>query len=148
MAKETKMKFKILALSANDKATEWAIKIKSVDGLTEAKSGYKIGIEIDEDYFAEQVADIEREISSAEAKPDLFDDVATTIRSLKDNIKGIAKDKKNFEALLSNTLADFSGRVDVADFSKDTLIIAVPESIVADLINIRHNVNAFVVNLK
>lgn len=148
MAKETKMKFKILALSANDKATEWAIKIKSVDGLTEAKWSYKIGIEIDEEYFAKQVDDLENEIKSVEAKPDLFDDSATTIRSLKDNIKEVAKDKKNFEALLAKSLAEFGGRVDIADFNKDTMVIAVPENIVADLINIRHNVNAFVVNLK
>jgi len=33
MSKETKMSFSILSLLANDKATDWAIKIKNEDGL-------------------------------------------------------------------------------------------------------------------
>jgi hypothetical protein len=148
MSKETKMKFKILALSANDKATEWAIKLKATFGLSEAKRKYQVGILVDDEHFAEKVSKIEEEITNAKATPDLFEDFKSTIKSLEMDIKKVEKEKKDFEALISKSLADFQGIVAVADFDKDTFIINVPESIVPDLINIRHNVDAFMVNLK
>ncbi len=49
MAKQTKMKFKILALSANDKAIEWAMKLKSQQGLTEAMCQYGVSINFNND---------------------------------------------------------------------------------------------------
>jgi len=145
MAKETKMKFKILALSANDKAIEWAMKLKNPHGLTEALCQYQVSISVDDEYFANQVVDLENQIKNAESKPDMFEDFKATVRSLKDNIKGVEVEKKSFEEL---EIPEFFGVVGVADFSKDTMILSVPEEIVPALIKIRHNVEAFIVNLK
>lgn len=145
MAKEKTMKFKILALAANDKATEWAIKIKSPFGITEAKCQYAIKIEVDDAYFAERVSEIERKIKDVEAKPDMFDDYKATIKSLNENIKGIEADKKAFSEL---EIDEFSATCTVADFSKDTLVLEIPEQVVPEIIKLRHDVEAFVVALR
>lgn len=100
---------------------------------------------IDEEYFAEKINDINEEITKTEANPDMFEDFKTTVRSLKDNIKIIENEKKDFEAM---EIEEFAGRVEQVDFTKDTMVLTIPEAIVPDLIKLRHNVEAFVVDLK
>jgi len=121
------------------------MKIKSPFGLTEAKCGYSINISIDEEYFAQRVEELNNKIKNAEAKPDMFEDYKGTIQSLKDNIKGVELDKKEAEEL---EIEDFTATVSQVDFSKDTLLLEIPEEVVADIIKLRHNVEAYVVNLK
>lgn len=145
MAKEKKMKFKIIALSANDKATDWVMKIKSPFGLTEARCNYSINIEIDEEYFANKISSIESKIKDVEAKPDMFEDYKTTLKSLKENIEGVKEEK---ETLKGMEIDEFAVVVEQVDFAKDILTLEIPEEVVADLIKLRHDVEAFVVNLK
>lgn len=139
------MKFKIIALSANDKATEWTMKIKNPDGLAEAKCQYAINIKIDDDFFAKKIDEKKQEIKDAEAEPDLFNDFKAAIKELNNEIKAIEAEKKSLDKL---SIPDFNARVTQADFTKSTFILEIPESVIMNIINIRHNVEAFVVELK
>lgn len=145
MAKAKTFKFKIIALSANDKAINWVMKLKSEFGLVEAKCRYKLSITIDEDYFVDKINSFENKIKNIEAKPDMFDDYKASIKSLKDDIAEIKVNK----ALLGDlVIDDFEAAVSMADFSKDVLTFEIPEDVINEIIKLRHDVEAFVVGLK
>jgi len=75
----------------------------------------------------------------------MFEDYKATIKSLKENIEGVKTSQKEAEEL---EIDDFSVVVSQVDFSKDTLLLEIPEEVVGDIIKLRHDVEAYVVNLK
>jgi len=144
VAKKT-MKFKIIDLRANDKAINWEMKIKSPFGLIEAKCSYVINIKIDDEYFSKKEDEIKQKIKDVEAKPDMFENYKETIQSLQDNMKGIESTKEELSEL---EIADFNATVTLADFTKDILTLKIPENVIINIINLRHEDKSFVVELK
>lgn len=145
MAKAKNIKFKIISLSTSDKDDGWVMKIKNPDGIIQAKNGYGISIIIDQDYFADKVQDLENRIEDVKAKPDMFEDYKKTLKSLEDNIDQVDIDRKELAEL---EISEFSALVNMVDFSKGILTLEIYEDVIGEIIKIRHDVEAFVVNLK
>ncbi len=144
MSEDKKMKFKILSLSAKEKSKEWILKIENTFGLFEAKSLYTVRVDIDDEYFEREIEGVESRIEKVKEKPDMFDDSKKAIVCFKKEIAKIQKQKAKFVDLV---IEEFDVKVIIADFSKKMLVLEIPENVVPDIINIRHDVEAFVVYL-
>ena len=145
MAKANKIKFKIIALSANDKATDWVMKLKSPFGIDKSKKEYMVGVEIDKAYFKEKIKRHQSKIDDIKAKPDMFDDYKKSIKSLEENIEGV---KEREEELTMLQIAEFSVKTSNVDYDKAIFTLKIPEDVVANIIELRHDVKAFFVNMK
>lgn len=139
------MSFSILSLLANDKATDWAIKIKNEDGLMESKRRYDVSVAVNTDYFKNKIAKIDEKIEEISGNPDMFDNWKENERDLKDQIKALNNEQADCEKL---EIKDFIGKVNTVDYDKDVLVITIPEEIIEGLIKIRHIVDAFTITLK
>lgn len=146
MAKDIKMKFKLLSLSVGEGDSQWTFKIKSIDGFTDIKQLYHVNILVDNEYFDFQVKDIDNQIQKCVDKPDMFEDWKKTKSSLEVNRAGIEEARADAKGLEIEN--DFDGWVEVADFNKGVLTISVPEEVIPDIIQIRNNIEAYLVNLK
>lgn len=145
MAKANKIKFKIMALSANDKATDWVMKLKSPFGIDKSKKEYMVGVEIDKEYFKEKIRGHQSKIDDIKAKPDMFDDYKKSIKSLEANIEGV-KDREAELTLLQ--IAEFCVTTSQVDYKKAMFTLEIPEEVVASIIELRHDVKAFFVKMK
>lgn len=145
MAKEQKMKFKLLNLSAKEKEEGWTLKIKAPAGIAEAKVKYTIDITVDEEYFANKVQILENKIAECKANPDMFGDFKSKIASYESEIKTVKKDEKDAG---NAEIIGVDATVLVADFSKDILTLEISEDRIEEIIKLRHRVVEYVVNLK
>lgn len=143
--KETKLKFKIAGISVDEKSLDWTVKIKSLDCLSAVRNSYAMSIVIDEDYFADRIGDLKAHISRVEKEPDLFDNAKNEIANTKDSIKAVEDEK---EELRKKETGEFVAVVHSADFDKDILTITLPEENLLQVVAIRRDAEAFIVNLK
>jgi len=144
MAKEQKIGFQILNLSVSEDSKVWQLKIKSA-GISEAKAGYGVAIVVNDNFFDRQVKDCKNQIASIEAKPDMFEDYKTSIKSLNDNIKGIESERKDFKKL---EIDEFDAECASVDFNKGVLVLEIPEDVITDIVKIRLNIEKFNAVLK
>lgn len=75
----------------------------------------------------------------------MFEDYKKTLKSLEDNIDQVDIDRKELAEL---EISEFSALVNMVDFSKGILTLEIYEDVIGEIIKIRHDVEAFVVNLK
>lgn len=144
-AKKQQMKFKILSLSANDKAKDWVMKIQNTEELPEAKRSYSINIKVDDQYFKDKIQKKNDEAKRIEEKPDMFADYKHKLIEVADEIQEIKEEKAEASEF---EIKDFAAIVKKADFESDVLFLEIPEKVITDIINLRHNVDCYVVNLK
>jgi len=144
-AKKQQMKFKILSLSANDKAKDWVMKIQNTEELPEAKRSYSINIKVDDQYFKDKIQKKNDEAKRIEEKPDMFADYKNKLIEIADEIQEIKEEKAEASEF---EIKDFAAIVKKADFESDVLFLEIPEKVITDIINLRHNVDCYVVNLK
>jgi|GEM_PF-3122315 len=144
-AKKQQMKFKILSLSANDKAKDWVMKIQNTEELPEAKRSYSINIKVDDQYFKDKIQKKNDEAKRIEEKPDMFADYKNKLIEIAGEIQEIKEEKAEASEF---EIKDFAAIVKKADFESDVLFLEIPEKVITDIINLRHNVDCYVVNLK
>ena len=144
-AKKQQMKFKILSLSANDKAKDWVMKIQNTEELPEAKRSYSINIKVDDQYFKDKIQKKNDAAKRIEEKPDMFADYKHKLIEVADEIQEIKEEKAEASEF---EIKDFAAIVKKADFESDVLFLEIPEKVITDIINLRHNVDCYVVNLK
>lgn len=143
--KETKMKFKLLGISVDEKSLDWTVKIKSLDVVEVVKSSYMMTIVIDESYFQEKIDEINEHIEEIEKEPDLFDNAEKEIKASK---KAISDVESCREELRKKETGEFGAEVKVVDFDKDLLTLTIPEENLLQVVAIRKDIDAFIVNLK
>ena len=143
--KKQQMKFKILSLSANDKAKDWVMKIQNTEELPEAKRSYSINIKVDDQYFKDKIQKKNDEAKRIEEKPDMFADYKNKLIEIAGEIQEIKEEKAEASEF---EIKDFAAIVKKADFESDVLFLEIPEKVITDIINLRHNVDCYVVNLK
>lgn len=146
MAKAQKIQFKILNLQVKEKASDWMLKIKTLfDSIPEAKRSYKANIKVNDNYFDAKIDVLNMKIDERERNPDMFGDGKKSIASLQ---KDIAKVQSEREAAEELEIDEFDADVALADFDKNILLFKIPDSIIEDIIKIRQNVEAYIVELK
>ena len=145
MAKEQKLKFKIVNLSVKDKVMDWSMKIKALFGVTEAKRNYKVNVQVDDEYFDKKIDTIQKKITERKSNPDMFDDYKASVKTLEKDIDKINEERADAEAL---EIQEFEAVVASADFDKNTLVFQIPQDRVEEIIKIRQNIEAYLVVLK
>ena len=145
MSKEQKMKFKIINLSVKDKELSWTMRIKALFGIGEARAKYKMSIQVDDEYFDKKIDVIQHKINERKSNPDMFGDFKSSVKGLEKDIDKVNADRTDAEEL---EIPEFEVAVVTADFVAGKLALQIPEDRVEDVIKIRKQVEAYVVNLK
>lgn len=106
---------------------------------------YTMSIIIDEEYFEDKIGELKNHIARVEKEPDLFDNAKNEIANTKERIKEAEAEK---EELRKKETGEFVAIVHSADFDKDMLTITLPEENLLQVVAIRKDSEAFIVNLK